>query len=207
MRSKRSTELAESTEVASLRESLADSQERPAFEGMASEIVDDLAAGDLQAAKQKFQDIQQQIESGTLSEAERQQLANDLDKIGQSLENSSASETGQSMRRPARRSVGDNQGASQQLGKPRRSWRRALEPKGSARCNSSRRLLGRWSSPRRRWPRSMARRGSGGAAVHERIGAGTGPAGEQDTNRARGGPPARGRAADESGAAIAPTRG
>ncbi|MGI6352425.1 MAG: hypothetical protein ACOX6M_12140 [Armatimonadota bacterium] len=109
-------ELAESNEVASLRESLADAKAKDLRSKAASEIVDDLAAGDLQAAKQKFQDLQQQIESGTLSEAERQQLANDLDKIGQSLENSSASETGQSMRRASEAlREGDNQGASQQL--------------------------------------------------------------------------------------------
>ncbi|MBP7560598.1 MAG: hypothetical protein KBA64_08955, partial [Armatimonadetes bacterium] len=101
---------------ASPRESLADAKAKDLRSKAASEIVADLAAGDLQAAKQKFQDLQQQIESGTLSEAERQQLANDLDKIGQSLENSSASETGQSMRRASEAlREGDNQGASQQL--------------------------------------------------------------------------------------------
>lgn len=97
----RHRELAESQEVASLRESLAKAQAKDLETEAAGRILDDLAAGDLEGARQKLQELQQGLETGSMTQAERAQLAQDLDQIGKSLENSSADRLGEAMRQAA----------------------------------------------------------------------------------------------------------
>jgi hypothetical protein len=109
-------ELAESSEVGSLQEALANARDKKLNTGEASRILDDMAAGDMQSAQQRLQDLQNKLQSGELSESEQQQLAEDLQNIGESLQNSSAEDLGEAMQQASKSlQQGDTQQASEDL--------------------------------------------------------------------------------------------